>query len=112
MKNPCNPNSEHTMKNFDYVREVLHVNPGVSPEAFVACMRAMERYSFPWWLKAKSKKELAAHQLAEPILLVPWADFKAGVQEVLKRSINDEELTSDNQALHDEFNKRYLEMLG
>lgn len=94
-------------KTVDYLRETFEINPATNPHAFVGCLDAMERYEDPWWFNENDERVLAHWQIDEPRLLIPWRTFKRGVEKVLGRSLDDEELHSGNVELIRQFHEAY-----
>lgn len=89
---------------YNYLRDVLDINPLKNKERFEACLRAMQKYSTPWWHDLRDDlKALIAMQLKEPNLLIPCRQFKKGLSIVLERPIKDSELYFANEALKKEF---------
>ncbi len=101
MEKACN------IEDFDYVREVLRINPGTQCWHFEKCLQAMRQYNESWWRLLHDEGELAAKQIDEPVLLIPIETFKAGVEAVIGRKITKYELSLQNLALIAEFKKKY-----
>ena len=96
-----------------YVLEGLEINPATSPERFSQCLDAMVKYDKPWWSELRGNiVALANAQIDQPVLLIPWNTFKAGVEKVLGRPLMKGELSSANTELIKEFHKKYEENYG
>lgn len=100
----------YDIKDFDYVRDVLRINPGKDPEQFDECLIAMQKYIEPWWRTLHDKVQLAAQQIDEHVLLIDWHVFKSGVEAVLGRYLREKELSSENTTLIAEFKEKYAAM--
>ena len=70
---------------YNYLRDVLDINPLQNKERFERCLRAMQEYPTPWWYDLRD-------------------DLKASI--VLERPIKDSELYFANEALKKEFEEK------
>ena len=98
-----------TTADMDYVTDDLGISMGKHPDAYRECLKAMEKYESHWWLKFRNgdTRILAAHQIDEPVLLIPKDIFLKGVSAVLGRKVKEDELHSWNAPLIAEFHQKY-----
>ena len=96
--------------NYNYLHDELDINPIENSKRFELCLAAMQKYSSPWWHELRCNvRELAAMQLKEPVLLIRASKLQEGVELVLDRKVNEDELSANNEALIAEFEAKYFE---
>ena len=92
---------------YNYLRDVLDINPLQNKERFEMCLQAMQKYTTPWWHDLHNDfKALLTMQFKEPALLITSRHFKKALSVVLDRPVNDSELYFSNEALKKEFEEK------
>ena len=98
--------------NYNYARDDLGIDPIKEPGRFEECIKAMEKYSTPWWYDHRADCAILANmQLREPVLLIRSNTFVSGIEKVIGRRIQrpDEEIRITNASLIEEFDVKYKE---
>lgn len=102
------------MSNFAYLEDFLQLKASQDPQYFTKCldrMRAYEDAGDKWWLQYSNNcVELAARQIQEDVLLIPFRTFVQGISEVLNRPVKNSEVSKFNKALIAEFDEKYRKM--
>lgn len=87
----------------DYLQSMAEkVAPGANPVQIKMMEKAMAKYGDIHWWEYPDKRDRACWQLFEPVLIIPFEDFRSGLENLVGRKIEDSEFAFDVEKLKKE----------